>query len=516
MRADAGAPVTASLDGTAGGVPIALKAQAGRLRELFEPAARLPFSLTAETPGARLAISGTAAPQRDPAVALSLALSGERLDGLDSLLEASLPPWGPYALTGRLRFSRRGYDLEAMRLALGRDSVLDGRGSLDTSRTRRGSRFRSPRSGSSSTTFRSGNWSPFESGTGPSGSMTVETARQAVAAGARQVHAIFSRELLARARGDPRRGGEAGRLGRGRARPRPAARSLEKGRATIAPVEVEAVAGSARGSLVYEPRERDVVVAARVNVDHFDYGMLVRTLRPRSDLDGALSLDFRLDATTAPRLSAALATGSGRFDFLVWPKELTGGVFDLWSVNLLFRLLPLISTSASPMNCIAGQFDLEQGKLRSRRLVIDTASTRTEGSGTAEFATSEVSLRFVPRPKVPQFFSLATPVEVSGTFDDFRFGVRPADAFGTAARWVASPVVVPIQRLVGERVPGDGRDVCANPGAVDRHVAPRAVSLGETTAFRSPRADCSQPRSSVDYNCGGARDIAPGRRESAA
>ena len=94
----------------------------------------------------------------------------------------------------------------------------------------------------------------------------------------------------------------------------------------------------------------------------------------------------------------------------------------------------------------------------------DTASTRTEGSGTAEFATSEVSLRFVPRPKVPQFFSLATPVEVSGTFDDFRFGVRPADAFGTAARWVASPVVVPIQRLVGERVPGDGRDVCANPG----------------------------------------------------
>ena len=143
---------------------------------------------------------------------------------------------------------------------------------------------------------------------------------------------------------------------------------------------------------------------------------------------------------------------------------MTGGVFDLWSANLLFRLLPLINTSASPMNCIVGQFDLEHGKLRSRRIVIDTASTRTEGSGTADFATDEVHLRFVPRPKVPQFFSLATPVEVSGKFDDFRFGVRPADAFGTAARWVASPVVVPIQRLVGERIPGDGRDVCANPG----------------------------------------------------
>ena len=48
-------------------------------------------------------------------------------------------------------------------------------------------------------------------------------------------------------------------------------------------------------------------------------------------------------------------------------------------MNLLFRLLPFIDVSASPMNCIVGQFDLEHGKLRSRRLVIDTVNTRTEG-----------------------------------------------------------------------------------------------------------------------------------------
>ena len=148
----------------------------------------------------------------------------------------------------------------------------------------------------------------------------------------------------------------------------------------------------------------------------------------------------------------------------MWPKELTGGVFDFWTVNLLFRLLPIVDVSASPMNCLVGHFDLERGKLQSVRLVIDTVNTRTEGGGRADFATDEIHLRFVPRSKVPQFFSLATPIEVSGTFNDYRFGVRPADAFGTAARWVASPVVVPFQRLVGERVPRDGSDVCANPG----------------------------------------------------
>jgi hypothetical protein len=235
------------------------------------------------------------------------------------------------------------------------------------------------------------------------------------------------------------------------------------GRATIGPVEVETRAGSARATLVYEPRERDVLVDAAVKIDRFDYGTLARRLRPRSVIDGAISLDLRV-AATAPRLSEALATGSGRFDFTVWPQRLQARVFDLWAANLLFRLLPIIDVSASPMNCMMGQFDLERGRLQSVRLVIDTVNTRTEGGGRADFATDEVHLRFVPRPKVPQFFSLATPIEVNGTFNDYSFGMRTADAFGTAARWVASPVVVPIQRLVGERIPADGRDVCANPG----------------------------------------------------
>ncbi|MGE5792457.1 MAG: hypothetical protein ACM36B_07180, partial [Bacteroidota bacterium] len=463
VRADAGAAVTASLTGTAGTAPVTLKAQTGSLRELAEPSARLPFSLTAETPAAKLAIGGMAVPQRQPDVALRLALTGERLDGLDELLEASLPPWGPYALTGQLRLSKRGYEVEAMRLALG-ESVLTGKGTLDTTAappkfdvSLAAERIRFD-------DFPLGDWSPFEPRGGARDPVTVESARQAVREGALRTHAVFSQELLGKVAGElalvvKRVSSGADELGRGRLRAR-----IEQGRATIGPVEIEGRAGArAAGSLEYEPRERDVVVAARLKIDRFDYGLLARTLRPRSDLDGALSLDLRVDAT-APRLSAALASGSGRFDFTVWPERFTGGAFDLWTANLLFRLLPIIDVSASSMNCFMGQFDLVQGRLESRRIAIDTVNTRTEGSGTADFATDALHLRFVPRSKVPQFFSLATPVEVNGTFEDYRFAVRRVDALGTAARWVASPVVVPIQRLVGERIPPDGRDVCQSPG----------------------------------------------------
>ena len=320
VRANAGAPVTAAITGTTGTTPVALKAQAGRLRELVEADRRLPFSLTAETPAAKLAISGTAAPQRDPDVALSLALTGERLDGLDTLLETSLPPWGPYALTGATALpasaattSRRcGSTLGAER-ARGQGLARHHPRPAEV-RRRAGRRAHPARRLSARRLV-----AVRASGTVPADPMTVETARRAVAAGARQ----GPRHLQPRA---PRQGrgnfdlvvkrvvSGTDELGRGRFASR-----VANGRATIGPVEVESRAGSARGSLVYEPRERDVVVDARVNVDRFDYGMLARYVRPRSDLDGAFSLDLRLDAT-APRLSAALASGSGRFDFAVWPK----------------------------------------------------------------------------------------------------------------------------------------------------------------------------------------------------
>ena len=323
LRADAGAPVTASITGTAGAMPVVLKAQAGRLRELFEPGARLPFSITAETPAAKLAVSGTAVPQRDPDVALSLALSGERLDGLDALLETSLPPWGPYALTARLRFAKRGYEVSAMRLALG-ESVLTGSGSLDTARTPPQFDVSLAAEHIRIEDFPLRDWSPFGERDSPSAPVTVETARRTIAAGARGVHAILSREALGRSQGTFEVVAKRVVSGERRAWPRPAPRRSRK-----RPRDDRADRGRRPG------RRRAGLArlrAARADVSSTRGSRSIASTTASSrgpsvrgrDIDGALSLDLRLDAT-APRLSAALATGSGRFDFAVWPERVRGG-----------------------------------------------------------------------------------------------------------------------------------------------------------------------------------------------
>jgi hypothetical protein len=77
-----------------------------------------------------------------------------------------------------------------------------------------------------------------------------------------------------------------------------------------------------------------------------------------------------------------------------------------------------------------------------------------------DFATESLNVRLKPRPKTPQFFSLATPVEVNGSLTDFKIGVRGSDLLDTTARLLSSLVTVPLQWLTEGRLPRDGGDVC--------------------------------------------------------
>ena len=154
----------------------------------------------------------------------------------------------------------------------------------------------------------------------------------------------------------------------------------------------------------------------------------------------------------------------GRIDFAVWPRNLKSGVFDLWAVNLFLALLPEVDPSAeSRVNCAFARFDLRDGKLGDEAMLIDTSRIRVTGRGGVDFAEETLAFRFEPRAKAPQPFSLATPVEVTGTLTDFHVGPSVGDALATVPRFLGSLVLAPFKALGVELVPRDGRDVCTDP-----------------------------------------------------
>jgi hypothetical protein len=238
---------------------------------------------------------------------------------------------------------------------------------------------------------------------------------------------------------------------------------LENGRLAVEPLEVNVPGGGARIWLAYTPSETDVAMEAKVRVDRFDYGVLARRLKPEMDLkyvQGLFSLHLDLQSR-APTIDALMSRGNGRLDFAVWPKDLRAGIFDLWAVNLFLALIPAVDpASESKVNCALGRFDLKDGILTHQAILMDTSRMRVSGQGRVDFPEERLLFKLAPQAKTAQFFSLSTPVQVTGSFTNFKVGLAPGALAETTVRLLTSVFVVPIQKLSQGSMPRDGADVC--------------------------------------------------------
>jgi uncharacterized protein involved in outer membrane biogenesis len=244
---------------------------------------------------------------------------------------------------------------------------------------------------------------------------------------------------------------------------------LERGRLSLDPAVVNLPGGAVRLSVSYDLKETEIEFAAAAAIERFDYGIIARRMGRADDLRGLFSLNLEL-AGTAPSLDTIMRNASGKLDFAAWPTELRSGVFNLWSVNLLLKLLPLIDPGARPeVNCIVGRFDLERGNLSADKILIDTSAVRIRGAGHANLATEELEFVFRPRAKGFALFRLQTPLRVTGTLEDQRFGFSQRDVAESVLRLIASPILLPIERLTLGPLPRDGADVCTDPLRATAH-----------------------------------------------
>jgi hypothetical protein len=238
---------------------------------------------------------------------------------------------------------------------------------------------------------------------------------------------------------------------------------LAGGHLYLDPAVVNIPGGAMRLSISYDLKDAEVELAVTARVERFDYGIIARRLDRTDDLRGLFSLNLEL-AGTAPSLDTIMRNANGRVDFAVWPEELRSGAFNLWSVNLVLRLLPLIDPDPRPkVNCLVGRFDLKDGDLSDDKILIDTSAVRIRGAGHANLATEELEFVFRPRAKGIALFRLQTPLRVTGTLGDQRFGFTRIDVVESVLRLIASPVLLPIERFTLGPLPRDGADVCTEP-----------------------------------------------------
>jgi uncharacterized protein involved in outer membrane biogenesis len=385
-------------------------------------------------------------------------MHGERLDSLSALARVELPAWGPWSFSGPIRMTPAGYELQGLNVGVGRSRFM-GTGKLDLSGPRpyldvqvaapsiQLDDFPMPERLTESP-------APPGDGRGlrdAASRVAGRTDTLLSAAFLRRLDAavdVKAKEVLS---GNDRLADGALRL------------KLEGGHVHLDPVVVNLPGGALQLSMSYDLKESEVDFAVAAEVERFDYGIIARRMGSADDVRGLFSLKLEL-AGTAPSLDTIMRNANGKVDFAVWPTELQTGIFNLWSVNLVLKLLPLIDPAARPeVNCIVGRFDLDHGNLSDDKILIDTSAVRIRGAGHANLATEELEFVFRPRAKGFALFRLQTPLRVTGTLDDHRFGFERSDVVESVLRLIASPILLPIERLTLGPLPRDGADVCTDP-----------------------------------------------------
>ena len=449
--------MTMDLQGTIRETPVRFLITGAPLIEYMQAPEELPLKLDIEMLDTRLSFdSKLAIPITNRDVTMALDIEGERLDNFNEFLKLDLPPLGPVSLAARLDVSKAGYELTTLKLKVG-ESDLEGRVNLDMARDKPkvdvelvSNQFRvedfdvkqpDPTEDDQAETATEQQESPAAPTTGEHRRLL-----------SREVLNKFDADLFLEARQVTSGSDE---LGSGSLQ-----LSLQDGRLALKPLQIDTPGGGVNVDMSLLHRDGNIDFAVTANIDQFDYGVLARRVDPETEMGGVMSLDVVVEST-APEMTAIMANANGHFDFALLPENFSAEVFDMWAVNLISAIATEVDKDeASEVNCIVVRLGLEAGLLTEKAVFMDTTQMSVAGKVDIDFTTQEIDILMAPKAKRPEFFSLATPVKVHGSFDDFGVGVSPVRAARSAISFITSPIHVPIRRIFRKEVPEDGREAC--------------------------------------------------------
>jgi uncharacterized protein involved in outer membrane biogenesis len=475
-----GKPLTLAMKGSLLKVPHKTTIEIGSLKELLEEN-KSHMNITMETAINRLEFSGVIdLAQVSKSLAVKATFAGERLDSLNRFFNIDLPPLKSYRAGAQLNLRKKRADFSELNIQVGQ-SKLAGKMTIDNSGAIPKSTVELSAPLIQLNDFDVGNWSPEK---GHSEQPVVknekkkESGTNALKAGlhssAEEVEKLLSPELLGKfdlkmiVKVNKVLSG-SDELGSGSL-----TTILKGGRFSIDPLKLNIPGGSLTLAASLKPDEKAPEASIRTVMKSFDFGVLVRRANPKAEMGGRINLDVDLKSS-ADSFEKFMAKSSGYIDFSGRLENLKAGVIDLWAVNLIAAVVSKEDENGSKINCVIGRWTMQNGLLKPDIFLIDTSKIRICGKGQVDFRKEHIDLKLAPTPKKPEYFSLATPIEIDGKFSEFDPDIQAGGLIGTTVRFIASPVTTTFKRLFDEDLPADGNDVCAMPiGPENRSAKPPA------------------------------------------
>ena len=190
--------------------------------------------------------------------------------------------------------------------------------------------------------------------------------------------------------------------------------SLTANQLTLSDVDLGWAGGHSTGRLALDLRQPVAAAEASIDTQGVRVENLLAAQDDRKRITGALRGHVALKAS-GNSLDALRASANGSASM----RLSDGTISSLLDAELGLEGGKLMRTLISgvdflPVPCAAASIDLKDGRASLRGLVIDSANTRTTGSGSIDLRSKAIELVLTPQPKRPGLFELQRSIRLSG------------------------------------------------------------------------------------------------------
>lgn len=191
---------------------------------------------------------------------------------------------------------------------------------------------------------------------------------------------------------------------------------LKAGVLQLDPVSLGLAGGTMAGSIRIDSSVTPAAFSTRLDVRGLRLNQLFPTVKTTKTGLGRISGRFDL-AGRGNSAAQMLGSASGDMAVLMGQGEISNILLEFMGLDggEIIKFL-LRGDRNVQLRCAAAAFDVKQGLMTSRAILLDTTDTIITGQGQISLADETLDILLKPKPKDPSILSLRSPLRIGGTF----------------------------------------------------------------------------------------------------
>lgn len=227
---------------------------------------------------------------------------------------------------------------------------------------------------------------------------------------------------------------------------------------TLDPLSFGVAGGSLTGSIMLNGQRDPIVATAKVQARKIILSQLFPTIKLTKKSIGQLNGDFELQGT-GNAVNQMLGSANGKVTMIVSSGEISKLMLETIGLHL-WEMLQIKLTSDKPiqLNCAIADFEIKQGVMQTKILLLDTDITTITGTGDINLAHETLNLDLQPHTKVISPLALSSPIYIQGKFAKPEVSVDKTRIILRSAGAVALGILNPLLTIIPLIDAGPGKN----------------------------------------------------------